>query len=137
MPDEVSLLYDAAATVAEQVGFSFDEPGDHLNDDGAWEYHLDTHDGWGWIMVGPGDEPVETTYPGWGEIEVDPYHLALFKDGALAGLLSPVGGTLGGLFQADVDHIADLEDHLIDLLADEIEHLGGDASAFREAVADA
>lgn len=134
MPEQVCLAFSAIVTVAEEIGFTFDEPGDHLNDDGVWEYHLDTHDGWGWIVVGPEDEPVETSYPGWGDIEIKPFTAALFKDGAMAGLLTPKGGTLGGLFQADVDHIDELEDHIIGLVADEIEHLGGDPSEFREAI---
>lgn len=130
MSDDLSAMFTAAVEVAEQVGFSFDEPGDHLNADGAWEYHLETHDRYGWLMTGPGED-VDTEYPGWGDIEMDPYHLAVFVDGALAGLLTPKGGTVGGMVDVPVDHVGDLEDHLIEVTADEIAHLGGDAEPWR------
>lgn len=131
MGEQTNTVFVLAVTVADEVGFSFDEPGDHLTGDGVWEYRLETADGWGWLMAGPGEEEIATEYDGWGDVDIEPYHLLLFKDGALAGVLNPTGGTLGGMFQADVDHIADLEDHLIELLCDEVEHLGGDADEFR------
>lgn len=130
MSDGHPALFLAAIEVAEQIGFTFDEPGDHLNDDGAWLYQLETDEKYGLIMAGPG-QPVATEYPGWGELEVDPYHLAVFVDGALAAILNPKGGTVGGFVDVPVDHVTELEDHLIEKVAAEIEHLGGDAEPWR------
>lgn len=130
MPDDLSAMFTAAVEVADLQDLSFAEPDDRLNEDGVWLYELETDDRYGWIMAGPGD-PVATEYPGWGEITVDPFHLAIFVDGALAGLLNPKGGTVGGFVDVPVDDVTDLEDHLIAKIADEIDHLDGDASPWR------
>lgn len=130
MSEDIPALFTAAVDVAEQVGFTFDDPGDQLNADGAWEYRLETNDRYGWLMTGP-DEPADTTYEGWGEIELDPYHLAVFVDGAMAALMTPRDGTVGGFVDVPVDDVTELEDHLLEVVADEIEHLGGDPDPWR------
>lgn len=131
MGESLPALFSAAVEVAEQVGFSFDEPGDRLNEDGAWEYRFEHDDRYGWLMTtGPGD-PVDTEYEGWGEIELETFTTAFFVDGNLAALTNPTGGTVGGWVDVPVDHVGELEDHLIEVTADEIEHLGGDAEPWR------
>lgn len=135
MSDDLAAMFTVAIEVADQVGFSFPEPGDHLNEDDVWEYHLETADEYGWLLTGPAKrydgEKVATTYPGWGDIDLPPAHLAIFVDGALAGLLSPAGGTVGGFVDVPVDHVGELEGHLIETVADELDHLGGNAEPWR------
>lgn len=131
--DDVSSLFTLTVEIADAVGFSFPEPGDHLNDDGVWLYQLETRENYGWIMAGPGEDPIETAYPGWGDIEVDPFRLVPFVNEAVAGILTPQSGTLGGMLGLDLT-VDELEDHLIAVYADELEHLGGDPAEWREQI---
>jgi hypothetical protein len=55
----------------------------HLNADGAWEYHFETDDAWGFVAARP-DRPVETTYPEGGAITDKPYHWCVFYEKSLA-----------------------------------------------------
>lgn len=103
-----------AAEIDEAVGGSVGgcdtSAASELNSDGAWEYHFETAEEWGFVAAGP-DAPVETTYPGWGTIIVEPGHCAVFCDGNLAGIVSPYGGRIGGYAVAagegNVDELAD------------------------------
>lgn len=131
MSDDVSAVFSLVVEIADQVGFSFDEPGDHLNEDGVWHYQLDTNEDYGWLMSGPADEPVETEYPGWGSITVEPYRLVPFVNEAVAGVLTPHSGSFGGMLGLDL-YPDELEDHLLAVYCDELEHLGGDPSDWRE-----
>lgn len=131
MGENVSALFALVAEIGAAKGFTFDDPGDHLNADDVWHYELETRENYGWLMAGPGEDAIETTYPGWGEIEVEPYHLLPFVNEALAGMVTPKGGTLGGMLGLELT-AGGLEDHLIAVYADEFEHLGGDPSAWRE-----
>ena len=119
---KVIELFALAAQIGEEVGFSFrdvdesePESSEHLNDDGAWEYHFETDPHWGFVMAGP-HEPVETTYGDWGlDFEISPFNCYIFHDDALAGIINPGGGDLGGLISIDeVDGISDLEPVMCD-----------------------
>ena len=113
---EIALL---AAQVGEAIGFSFDETespatSEHLNSDGAWEYHFETDDRWGFVAAGP-DGPIETTYPGWNSITVEAGHWAVFYDGTFAGIVSPRGGRIGGYALLEYgDEIDNLEISMLD-----------------------
>lgn len=53
----ISELATLAEQIAEAVGFSFAdaaEPAEseHLNTDGAWEYHFETDDKWASLLAG-------------------------------------------------------------------------------------
>lgn len=133
MSDDADVIELAAlaAQIGEEIGFSFadvDDPEDseHLNEDGAWEYHFETDPSWGFIAAGP-DGPIETTYPEWGEVEVPSYRWCVFHDGALAAMFSPTDGTVGGFVAIEgVDDVADLEDAMIDALQRERDALQDD-----------
>jgi hypothetical protein len=108
IPD-IALL---AAQIGKAIGFSFEdtEPpatSDHLNDDGAWEYHFETDDRWGFVAAAP-DEFIETTYPGWNVVTVEPGSWAVFFEGTYAGIVSPRGGCIGGHDLLDWDEDTDL-----------------------------
>ncbi len=113
---EIVLL---AAQIGEAIGFSFDSAespatSDHLNADGAWEYHFETDDRWGFVAASP-DASVETTYPGWQTITVEAGHWAVFYEGTFAGIVSPSGGRIGGYALLDWDnHVTDLENAILD-----------------------
>lgn len=110
---ELSLL---AAEIDEATGGSFDvEPpaASELDSDGAWAYHFQTDERWGFVAAGP-DTSAETTYPGWGTITVKPDHCAVFFNGDLAGIVSPYGGRIGGYAVATRDeNVDELEDAMV------------------------
>lgn len=133
MADNVSALFSLVVEIAGEVGFSFDEPNGHLNDDGVWHYELETGDEYGWILTGPGDDAFETSYTGWGDITIEPFRLVPFVNQAVAGSLTPHSGTLGGMLGLDLE-VGELEDHLIAVYCEELEHLGGDASEWQDLV---
>jgi hypothetical protein len=112
---EIALL---AAQIGEVIGVSFDDAeypaaSEHLNPDGAWEYHFESDERWGFVAAPP-DERVETTYPGWRSIIVEPGHWAVFYDGTFAGVVSPRGGRIGGSALLDWDNVTDLETAMLD-----------------------
>jgi hypothetical protein len=112
---EIALL---AAQIGEAIGFSFEdaEPpatSEHLNSDGAWEYHFETDDRWGFVAAAP-DEFIETTYPGWNVVTVQPGHWAVFYEGTFAGTVSPRGGRIGGHALLDWDADTDLAMAMLD-----------------------
>jgi hypothetical protein len=83
-----------AAQIADAVGFSFadgtsPDESEHLNPDGAWEYHFETDPAWGFLAAT--DRPVTTLYPGWGPITLEPYHWYIFHEGDLIESVSPRG----------------------------------------------
>jgi hypothetical protein len=95
----ITELAALAEEIAEAVGFSFTddaEPAEseHLNSDGAWEYHFETDDRWGFIAGRP-DEMVVTTYPGWNTLVIEPSHAAVFYGGTLVGIISRDAGRIG------------------------------------------
>lgn len=113
---EIALL---AGQIGEAIGFSFDEAespvtSEHVNSDGAWEYHFETADKWGFVAAGS-DGPVETTYPGWNTITVEAGQWAVFYDGTFAGVVSPRGGRIGGYALLEYgDKVDDLERAMLD-----------------------
>jgi hypothetical protein len=115
-----------AAQIDEAVGGSFEadsSAASALSGDGVWEYHFETDERWGFVAAGP-DEHAETTYPGWGTITVEPNHCAVFYENALAGIVSPHGGRIGGHAVAARDeHVSDLEDAMVDAFRTEHERL--------------
>lgn len=132
MSEQVTEAAVLASQIGEAIGFSFADAeagGEHLNDDGAWEHHFETDSSWGFVAAGP-DGPIETTYPGWGEVEVPPYRWCVFHDSALAAMFSPKGGTVGGFVVVEgVDDVADLEGAMIDALREERDALRGEEAA--------
>ena len=122
---EIALL---AAQIGEAIGFSFVEAespatSEHLNSDGAWEYHFETDDKWGFVAAGPAGS-IETTYPGWNSITVEAGHWAVFYDGTFAGVVSPRGGRIGGHALLEYgDEIDDLERAMLDAFRTEREAL--------------
>lgn len=128
MSEQVTQAAVLASEIGEAVGFSFAdaEPDDeHLNADGAWEHHFETDPSWSFVAAGP-DGPIETTYEGWGEIEVPSYRWCVFHNGALAAMFSPTDGTVGGFVAIEgVDDVADLEDAMIDAFERERDALRG------------
>ena len=122
---EIALL---AAQIGEAIGFSFAEAespasSEHLNSDGAWEYHFETDDKWGFVAASP-DAVVETTYPGWRTITVEAGHWAVFYEGTFAGVVSPRGGRIGGHALLEYgDEIDDLERAMLDAFRTEREAL--------------
>jgi hypothetical protein len=112
---EIALL---AAQIGEAIGFSFEDAGppatsEFLNSDGAWEYHFETDDRWGFVAAAP-DEFVETTYPGWNVVTVEPGSWAVFFEGTFAGIVSPRGGHIGGHDLLDWDEDTDLATAMLD-----------------------
>jgi hypothetical protein len=114
---EIALL---AAQIGESIGVSFADTefpaaSEHLNDDGVWEYHFETDEKWGFVAASPDAErPVETTYPGWNIVTVEPGHWAVFYEGTFAGTVSPRGGRIGGHALLDWDDVTDLETAMLD-----------------------
>lgn len=123
---ELALL---VAEIDEAVGGSFEgcdsSPGaaSALNSDGAWEYHLQTNDRWGFVAAGP-DALAETTYLGWGTIAVEPGRCAVFYESHLAGIVSPYGGRIGGSAVAARDErVGELENAMVDAFKTEYDAL--------------
>ncbi|WP_273837464.1 hypothetical protein [Halococcus sp. PRR34] len=124
---EIALL---AEQISGAIGFPFGESespatSEHLNDDGAWEYHFETDDTWGFVAASPdASTPVETTYPGWNAITVQPGQWAVFCNGTFAGVVSPCGGRIGGYALLEYgDEITDLETAMLDAFRTEHEAL--------------
>jgi hypothetical protein len=112
---EIALL---AAQIGEAIGFSFEDAelpatSEFLNSDGAWEYHFETDDRWGFVAAAP-DEFVETTYPGWNVVTVEPGNWAVFFEGTFAGIVSPRGGRISGHDLLDWDEDTDLATAMLD-----------------------
>lgn len=129
---EIALL---AAQIGEAIGFPFDKTespatSEHLNDDGAWEYHFETDDTWGFVAADPdASKTVETTYPGWNTITVQPGQWAVFCNGTFAGVVSPRGGRIGGYALLEYgDEITDLETAMLDGFRTEYEALAGQSN---------
>lgn len=129
---EIVLL---AAQIGEAIGFSFESAespatSEHLNSDGAWEYHFETDDRWGFVAASPdAPGPVETTYPGWNTVTVEPGHCAVFYEGTYAGIVSPRGGRIGGYALLDWDHDTALETAMLDAFRTEHDALTDDGES--------
>lgn len=92
--DVASEVAELATQIADVVGFSFADASDErLNSDGAWEYHFECDDRWGFVAAGP-EGMVETTYPGWQTLVIEPDHWAVFHGGTLVGNVSLHGGRI-------------------------------------------
>lgn len=117
MAEQVTQAAMLAREIGEAIGFSFANVGDeHLNDDGAWEHHFETDPSWGFLAAGP-DGPIRTSYPGWGAVTVEPFRWCVFHDGALAAVITPKGGSVGGLVAVEgVENVVELEDAMLDAL---------------------
>lgn len=132
---EITLL---ASQIGEAIGFSFDSAespatSEHLNSDGAWKYHFETDDRWGFVAANldaPG--PVMTTYPGWNTITVETGHWAVFFEGTFAGTVSPHGGRIGGYALLDWNNDTDLGTAILDAFRTERDVLVEDSSHDRE-----
>jgi hypothetical protein len=95
----ITELAALAEQIAEAVGFSFADDADpaeseHLNADGAWEYHFKTGDKWGFVAGRP-EGMVTTTYPGWNTLVIEPGRAAVFYAGTLVGIISRHSGRIG------------------------------------------
>ena len=126
IPEIASL----AAQIGEAIGFPFDETespatSEYMNSDGACEYHFETDDTWGFVAVSPDASTlVETTYPGWNTITVQPGQWAVFCNGTFAGVVSPRGGRIGVYALLEYgDEITDLETAMLDAFRAEHEAL--------------
>lgn len=133
VPFEIAVL---AAQIGEAIGFSFEEAespvtSEQLNDDGAWEYHFETDDRWGFVAAGP-DEMVETTYPGWNSITVEADHWAVFYEGTFAGIVSSEGGRIGGYGLLDWDADTDFATAMLDAFRTERDALTEESSHDRD-----
>lgn len=118
-----------AAQIGDAIGFSFDEAespasSDHLNSDGAWEYHFETDERWGFVAAGL-DDFLETTYPGWNSVAIQPGHWAVFYEGTFAGTVSPHGGRIGGCALLEWDDDTALEAAMLDAFRAERDALTG------------
>ena len=123
MSEQITESALRACELAQAVGFSFgdvpDDPAEseHLNADGAWEYHFETAPEWGFVAAGPVDAPIETTYDGW-PVTVSPYHWSVFKDETPVSVFSPADGTIVGT--------GAIEDTMLRAFQYEIDCVGGD-----------
>jgi hypothetical protein len=95
----ITELAALAGEIAEAVGFSFADAAapaesEHLNADGAWEYHFETDERWGFVAGRP-EKMVVTTYPGWNTLVIEPDHAAVFYAGTLVGIISSHAGRIG------------------------------------------
>lgn len=96
-PDQnqpVSVAYMAAVDLALSLGHQ-----QIANLPGAWEHRVDEH----WtVAINGKEEPVEVEPDGCMRVKLEPYHLAVWWRGWLAGLLTPCFGVLLG---ADEDSL--------------------------------
>jgi hypothetical protein len=100
MSDVIEVAY-LACKIGEAIGFTFADAGDpadseHLNSDGAWEYHFETAPQWGFLGSGPGEESIETSHDAWGTLIIKPYHWYVFREETLAAVFTPTDGTVVG-----------------------------------------
>jgi hypothetical protein len=132
---ELSLL---AREIDGATGGSFDAESpaaSELDSDGAWAYHFQTDERWGFVAAAP-DTSAETTYSGWGTITVKPDHCAVFFDGDLAGIVSPYGGRIGGYAVATRDeNVGELEDAMVTAFRAEYDALTTGTADWKPALA--
>ncbi|HEY3492668.1 MAG TPA: hypothetical protein VGK43_06925 [Solirubrobacterales bacterium] len=90
----VSAAYMAAVDLALSLGHQ-----QIANLPGAWEHRVDEH----WtVAINGKEEAVEVEPDGCMRVKLEPYHLAVWWHGWLAGLLTPTAGALLG---ADEDSL--------------------------------
>lgn len=93
-----AVIASLARRIGNAVGFSFPPnestaASEFLKSDGAWEYHFETDERWGFVT--PGVETyIQTTYPGWGTVTIGPRYWAVFYCGTLVGVVSSDGGRI-------------------------------------------
>ena len=101
IPEATTLVWEIATALGMSITAEHESAtSEHLNKNGAWEYHFDTDPAWGFVATGA-DGPIETTYKGspygdWGTLTLDPYQWCLFDEDAPVAVGSPTETTVGG-----------------------------------------